>query len=117
MSGDLTQFAVRKTQFLDIVAALNGAGINSLLIPSKIEGVAFGPDVTVNGARKHTLFVANDNDFLATVADPFKQPGDPTRGTIDNPNQFFVFAFDANDLPGYVRQPVREMSDEDCERD
>jgi hypothetical protein len=117
MSGDLSAFAVGKTQFLDIVAALNGAGINSFLIPSKIEGVAFGPDVAINGVQKHTLFIANDNDFLATIADPLKLPGDPTRGMVANPNQFFVFSFDDRDLPGYMPQPVREIRDNDCDED
>ena len=106
-SGDLSSYAVPKTLFLDIVAKLNANGINSYLIPSKIEGLAFGQDVVVNGITKHTLFVANDNDFLATIADPFKLPGDPTRGTIANPNQFFVFTFDDSDLPGFVPQRIK----------
>jgi len=108
LSGDLSGYAVSKnpTPFLDIVAKLNAAGIDSRLIPSKLEGVAFGQDVVVNGVTKHTLYVANDNDFLATIADPLKLPGDPTRGMVDNPNQFYVFAFDDTDLPGYVSQSV-----------
>ena len=73
--------------------------------------------MTIDGVPKHTLFIANDNDFLATVADPLKQPGDATRGMIENPNQFFVFAFDDRDLPGYVRQPVRELFENDCENE
>jgi len=93
---------VPKTLFLDIVAKLNAAGINSLLIPSKIEGLTFGQDVMVDGVRKHTLFVANDNDFLPMVADPFKLPSDPSRGLVPNPNQWYVFAFDDTDLPGYA---------------
>ena len=101
---DLSSYAVGKTLFLDIVAKLTGAGINPYLIPSKIEGVTFGQDVHVAGETMHTLYVANDNDFLATVADPFKAPGDPTRGEILNPNQFYVFAFSDDELPGYVPQ-------------
>ena len=64
--------------------------------------MCFGQDVTINGVTKHTLFVANDNDFLAAIADPFTLPGDPTRGLIANPNQFFVFAFADNGLAGYT---------------
>jgi hypothetical protein len=98
--------AVHKEAFLDIVAKLTAAGINAFFIPSKLEGVAFGQDVVINGETKHTLYVANDNDFLATIADPLKLPGDPTRGMVPNPNQFYVFAFSDSDLPGYVPQPT-----------
>ncbi|WP_250512784.1 hypothetical protein [Caballeronia sp. INDeC2] len=52
------------------------------------------------GALKHTLFIENDNDFVGTVTDTNHPNG------IDNPNQFFVFAIDAADLPGYVAQPL-----------
>ena len=114
-SGDLSSYAVPKTLFLDIVSKLNAAGIDSYLIPSKIEGIAFGQDVVIAGATKHTLFVANDNDFLATIADPFKQPGDPTRGTVANPNKFYVFAFGDGDLPGFVPERIRERDgDREC---
>ena len=116
-SGDLSSFAVSKTAFLDIVAKLNGAGINSLLISSKIEGVSFGPDVTINGVDRHTLFIANDNDFLATIADPLKQPGDPSRGLVVNPNLFFVFSFDDGDLPGFLPQPIAELSGNACDNE
>ena len=108
--GDLSFYAVPKTEFLDIVSQLTAAGIDPLYIPSKIEGVAFGPDVTIDGVVRHTLYVANDNDFLADVADPAKVPGDPTRGMVPNPNMIYVFAFTDADLPGYVPQPVRDMT-------
>ncbi|MFI3187456.1 MAG: esterase-like activity of phytase family protein [Methylococcaceae bacterium] len=108
VSGDLTSYAVSKNPIaLDIVGKLNAAGINSYLIPSKLEGIAFGQDVTLNGVTKHTFFVANDNDFLAKVADPFKAPKDPTRGYVTNPNQIYVFAFGDEDLPGFVPQDIR----------
>ncbi|MGE5386071.1 MAG: esterase-like activity of phytase family protein, partial [Betaproteobacteria bacterium] len=83
LSGEsnLLPFAVNKTLFLDVKAALNAAGIGNTLIPAKIEGMAFGQDVEINGEWLHTLFFANDNDFLANV------------GGLDNPNQFYVFAF------------------------
>jgi hypothetical protein len=101
-SGDLSAFAVPKTLFFNIVAQLNAKGITSDLIPAKIEGTAFGPDVTIGGVVRHTLYLANDNDFLASV------------NGIDNPNKFFVFAFDDADLPGFVRQAVREQDVLEC---
>ncbi|HET8711033.1 MAG TPA: esterase-like activity of phytase family protein, partial [Spongiibacteraceae bacterium] len=111
VSGDLSAYAVSKNPvpFLDLVAKLTAAGIDARLIPSKIEGIAFGQDVVIDGVTKHTLFVANDNDFLATIADPLKSPGDSSRGMAPNPNQFYVFAFDDSDLPGYVPQKIREL--------
>ena len=64
--------AVPKTLVVDLVALLNGAGITSANIPSKIEGIAFGQDVVVNVAgqfvTQHTLWIANDNDFVPGVA-------------------------------------------------
>jgi hypothetical protein len=107
-NADLSAYAVSKTFFLDIVAKLTAAGINSYFIPSKIEGVAIGQDVVINGETKHTLFIANDNDFLPLVADPLKLPGDPTRGFVANPNQFFVFAFSDSELPGLVPQNIKQ---------
>jgi hypothetical protein len=64
--------------------------------------------VVINGVTKHTLYMANDDDFLAVIADPLKLPGDPTRGTVANPNQFYVFAFDDSDLPDYIPQTFGE---------
>ena len=101
-SGDLSGFAVAKTLFLDIVAQLNSKGITSDLVPAKIEGTTFGPDVKVGGATRHTLYIANDNDFLSSF------------GGVDNPNKFFVFAFDDQDLPGFQPQPVREQEFLEC---
>ena len=54
----------------------------------------------MNGVTKHTLYIANDNDFTASV------------GGIDNPNTFYVFAFDRDDLPGYVPQQIRVDEDD-----
>lgn len=48
-----------------------------------------GPDVDNNGTTLHTLWIANDNDFLQDLNGP---------GT--NPNQFFVFGFTDTDLNG-----------------
>ena len=117
LSGDLSSYAVPKTLFVDLVGKLNAAGIDSYLIPSKIEGLAFGQDVVINGETKHTLFIANDNDFLATIADPLKLPGDPTRGSIANPNQFYVFAFGDSDLPDFLPQQIRTLHDRQCSDD
>lgn len=83
LSGDLSAKAIPKTLFLDIVAKLNAKGIASTQIPAKIEGLAFGQDVVVGGVVTHTLYVANDNDFVPGVA------GD---------NKFFVFGVTDADL-------------------
>ena len=111
LSGDLSAYKVPKTLFLDIATKLNAAGIDRHSVPSKIEGIAFGQDVVIGGATKHTLFVANDNDFLALIADPLKLPSDPTRGMVPNPNKFYVFAFGDEDLPGFVPERIRERDD------
>jgi hypothetical protein len=90
--------APAKTLFLDIRAALNARGISDQLIPAKLEGLAFGDDVWVDGVLKHTLYLANDNDFLGTV-----KLTDGSLFTYDN--QFFVFGFDAADLGGSAFVP------------
>ena len=76
--------SLSKSLFLDLVTALNVAGgiTDPTLVPAKIEGMAFGQDVTLNGVLTHTLFVANDNDYLVSAGD----------------NQFFVFGFNDQDL-------------------
>ena len=109
VTGDLSKFAVSKIEepFLDIVAKLTAAGIDQFFIPSKIEGISFGPDVVIHGETKNTLFVANDNDFLAIIADPLKSPDDPARGMVTNPNQFYVFAFSDSELPGFISQKLK----------
>ncbi|MBZ5635961.1 MAG: esterase-like activity of phytase family protein [Acidobacteriia bacterium] len=83
--------AVSKTLFLDIVSVLTGNGIAAKQIPSKIEGVAFGPDIKQGHTTLHTLWVSNDNDFLLTTGDTPPLP---------NPNQFFVFGVTDADLGG-----------------
>lgn len=89
-------------------AKLNAAGINKRLIPSKLEGLAFGQDVVIDNVLKHALYIANDNDFLPTVADPLKLPTDPTRSLVFNPNHFYVFAFTDSELDGYVPQQLKQ---------
>ena len=78
--------------FVDLVSLLLANGFTKAMIPAKIEGLAFGQDVVVNGVTTHTLFVANDNDFL------------PTYQGTPNPNQFFVVGFTDADLPGFEAQ-------------
>ena len=73
-------------------------------IPAKIEGISFGPAVRKGRTTLHTLWVANDNDFLETVPDA-------TGNLIPNDNQFFVFGFTDADLAGsvYAPQHVRSL--------
>ncbi len=73
----LTAAAIPKTLFLDVAAKLIANGITAVNIPAKLEGVTFGQDIYDNGALFHTLYVANDNDFVPGVA---------------GANQFYVFA-------------------------
>mgnify|MGYP003336681929 FL=1 len=79
--------AVSKSLFLDIVNVLNSApnNIPKNQIPAKIEGLAIGQDIDINGVINHTLWVANDNDFVPATA---------------GPNRFYVFGFTNADLAG-----------------
>jgi len=95
LSGNLSSYAVGKTLFLDVVAKLNAAGIPADQVPSKLEGLSFGQDILDNGNLYHTLFLANDNDF-----NPAGNPANPAAG----PNNFYVFAVAAADLPTYQAQ-------------
>ena len=106
-AANLLGKANTKTLFLDIVAALNLNGIGSSDIPAKLEGLAFGQDVVVNGVRKHTLYVSNDNDYIPVVTDTSHPNG------IDNANKFFVFTFDDSDLPGLVPQDTKQFHPQD----
>lgn len=107
-ASNLAPLAVSKTLFLDIVADLGAHGYAADQVPAKLEGIAFGPDVVVNGVTEHTLYVSNDNDFLATTTDDHG-------ATVDNPNQFFVFAFTDADLPGLVEQEVQVIDGTECD--
>lgn len=97
-AAGLAPYALKKTLFLDVVSVLTAHGISATDIPAKLESLTFGPDVTIGGKRKHTFLIANDNDFLGTITDTNHPNG------IANPNQFFVFAVDHDDLPDYVPQ-------------
>ena len=95
---------------------LNDNGIEKEAIPTKLEGIAFGQDIEVDGTSKHTLYVSNDNDYLATTT--------VDDATVDNPNTIYVFSFTDGDLPGFIPQPIRpyyveEMEGHDwaCSRD
>lgn len=59
---------------VDLVALLGANGVTADQVPAKIEGLAFGADTTVvaNGVPTvlHTLYVANDNDFVPGVSGP-----------------------------------------------
>jgi hypothetical protein len=92
---------VSKALVLDLVSTLQANGVDAQHIPSKIEGMSFGADVMLNGVLTHTLYVANDNDFLAI---------DPDTGS-DNPNQWYVFGVTDADLgTSYVAAAVPEPS-------
>lgn len=95
LSGEaaLLAKAPAKTLFLDIKAALNAKGISDDKIPAKLESMSFGADVVVDGQTRHTLYIGNDNDFLADV------------GGTSNPNQWFVFGFSDADLKGSAFVP------------
>ncbi len=94
--------AVNKTLFLDLVQLFTTSGIAAGNIPAKIEGISFGADVRQGKINDHTLWIANDNDFLATVPDA-------NGNQIPNPNQFFVVGFTDADLGGsqYVPQQFK----------
>jgi Esterase-like activity of phytase len=96
--------AVSKTLFLDLVQLLTKNGISAGEVPAKIEGIAFGPDVKKGHSTLHTLWIANDNDFLKTVPDA-------NGNQIANPNQFFVVGFTDADLAGskFVPQQFRNI--------
>jgi hypothetical protein len=81
LSGDaaLQGTLLPKALMLDVVKSLKNAGYLDTQIPAKLEGMAFGADVD----GYHTLYIANDNDFLSGVA------GD---------NKFYVFRFTDADL-------------------
>jgi Esterase-like activity of phytase len=92
--------AVPKTLFVDLVASLTANGFTAANIPAKIEGVAFGPDLKQGKTTVHTLWIANDNDFLQEVPDA-------SGNMLPNPNQFFVFGFTDADLGGSKFVPQR----------
>ena len=101
----LAEHALEKTLFADLVELLTAHGLAASEIPAKLEGLTFGPDVTLDGARKLSLFVSNDNDFLPEIQD------ETHPDAVANPNQFFVFAVDPEALPGFEPQAVAGRED------
>ena len=73
--------------------------------------MVFGPDIVLGDVTKHPLFIANDNDFTATVTDS-NHPTD-----IGNLNKLFVFAIDATDLPDFVPHQISMFQEYDCADD
>jgi hypothetical protein len=96
--------SVSKSLFLDVVQVLVANGITADQIPAKLEGLTLGPDVVSNGQTIHTLWIANDNDFLPDYAGP---------GT--NPNQFFVFGFTDAALNGSRLVPQNLSGDSEID--
>ena len=90
--------AVGKSLFLDMVDLFTKNGIAAGNIPAKIEGISFGPNVKQGKINVHTLWIANDNDFLSSVPDA-------QGNQIPNPNQFFVVGFTDAELNGSNYSP------------
>lgn len=101
MSGNLASKAVSKTLTVDIKNLLVSSGIAAQNIPAKIEAMTFGEDVVYNNTTLHTLWIANDNDFLATITDSKHLTG------FANSNNFYVFGFSDLDLQNYVAQKIQ----------
>jgi hypothetical protein len=103
--GEAATHAVPKSLFLDLVAVLSAPplSLDPKLIPAKLEGISFGPDITQGENKMHTFWVANDNDFLKDTDD-----GSGNGTTFDNPNQFFVFGFTDADLAGAKFVPQQQ---------
>ena len=86
LSGAASLAAVARngSLFLDIKADLvSKHGYADTAVPAKLEGAAFGADIVEGGISYHTLYLANDNDFVPGVA---------------GVNQFFVYRFTDADL-------------------
>jgi hypothetical protein len=101
LSGNLSSKAIAKALSLDLKNKLVAAGIDAQNIPAKIEGLAFGADVNYNDEVLHTLWIANDNDFLNTITDSKHPLG------FENSNNFYVFGFNDADLQHYVAQQLQ----------
>jgi T5SS/PEP-CTERM-associated repeat protein len=69
-SAALASNAVTGTVFLDIVSAMNAFGITSSNIPAKLESIAWGQDMVINGTNTHILYMGNDNDFTVSSSGP-----------------------------------------------
>lgn len=100
LSGNLSAKAISKTLTLDFKDMLVNAGVAAQNIPAKIEGMTFGEDVVFNNQTLHTLWIANDNDFLSTITDSKHPLG------FNNPSNFYVFGFSDTDLQNYIAQRI-----------
>ncbi len=90
-AADALKHTVSKSTmpFLDVASTLESAlGLSPDQVPSKIEGLALGYDVDVNGTTMHTLWVTNDNDYLPDTS---------------GPNQFYVFGYTDQDVDAAIR--------------
>jgi hypothetical protein len=112
------RLAVAKTLFLDIVKALTASGVAAIHIPAKLEGLAFGQDVTVGGVVKHTLYVSKSRKDLPKVGERLEctgqdEHGKPVKVTTAlavGGARKLVVAFDRN--PMFVpAPPVMKVSD------
>lgn len=84
--------AVKKSPVLDLLALLGANGVTPDQVPSKIEGVAFGEDLNTGSGLLHTLYIANDNDFVPATS---------------GPNMFYVVGLTDADLGAqYVPQAI-----------
>jgi len=82
--ANLLSFAKGSSLFLDLFQALTTqGGLAASAVPAKLEGMAFGADIVDGGTTYHTLYVANDNDFVAGTA---------------GSNKFYVFRFTDADV-------------------
>lgn len=81
--------AAEKVEVVDLVKLFSENGIAAQDVPAKLEGMTFGPDVEIDGKRQHTLYLANDNDFLPEVA---------------GASRIFVLGFTDADIPGLAPQ-------------
>ena len=87
LPASFTPVSKGATPFIDM---LNPSfGLNNADFPQKIESLAFGQDMNVNGVLEHTLWVSNDNDFETSA-----------------PSNFYVFGIPAADLRGYQAQSI-----------
>ncbi len=83
--------AVKKSLFIDLLDAKYGLAGPKL--PGKIEGLAFGPDLS-DGRR--LLLVTTDNDLIGNA-----------------PSYIYAFAIDPADLPGYKPQQFEKTAVEE----
>lgn len=79
---------VSKSVFIDLLDPIYGLAGPTL--PEKFEGLSFGPDL---GDGRHLLLLTNDNDLM-----------------LNNPSNFYAFAINPGDLPGYQPQQFTDAN-------